>query len=192
MNTAADVQALILAGGQSRRFGAADKARHRIEGAPMIRRVYDAAAAVTDAPVLVSVAEAGTSFADCLPNENVRYVADAMPDAGPLAGLVAGLEAASASWVLAAACDLPFLSAEALRLLLDAPSSETDAVVAQDAGGRLQPLCAVYRCAAVLPVARRHLGAGRLALRDLLRTLKVCPVRLPDAALRNVNRPSDL
>lgn len=180
---------LVLAGGRSRRFGR-DKARHRIEGQPMIRRVYDVVAA-TCQPVLVSVAAPGDSFADVLPT-GVRYVPDAAPNAGPLAGLTAGLEAAPTEWVLAAACDLPFLTAEALRSLLDAPLPDADVVIAAPPDAPPQPLCACYRRAAALPVARRHFAAGRLALRDLVAVLNTHLVEIDAAALRNVNRPADL
>jgi molybdopterin-guanine dinucleotide biosynthesis protein A len=43
---------LILAGGQSRRFGS-DKAVHAVAGSPMVARVYAAVAGVAD-PVLIS------------------------------------------------------------------------------------------------------------------------------------------
>lgn len=187
-----DVRGLILAGGQSRRFGTTDKARHRVEGTPMIRRVYDAMAAVAPPPVLIGVADPSASFADCLPEGGIRCVTDVVPNVGPLAGLVAGLEEAAAAWVLVAACDLPFLSAEALRALLSRRAPGVEAVAARASGGMLQPLCALYRRETVLPVARRRLENGRLALRDLLRVLTVRSVRFSDAVLRNVNRLSDL
>lgn len=181
------VTALILAGGQSRRFGS-DKAAAEVDGEAMIRRVYRAAAPHAGS-VLVVVDRADRRYD--LPGLG-RFVEDAAPDAGPLAGLVAGFRAAETSWVLALACDLPFLTPEALRPLLDAPRDDADALVAVDATGRRQPLCALYRVASVCPVADVHLREGRLALRDLLGALTVRTVALDGDALRNVNAPADL
>ena len=95
---------LIVAGGASRRFGR-DKARHPVDGAPMIARVHEALATVAH-PVVVSVGTGDASYADVLPDD-VTHVRDRHADAGPLAGLDAGFRALSSAWVLVAACDMP-------------------------------------------------------------------------------------
>ena len=181
------VAALLLAGGQSRRFGS-DKAAAEVDGEAMIRRVYRAAAPHVDT-VLVAVDHAERRYD--LPGP-AAYVVDAVPNAGPLAGLVAGLRAADAPWLLALACDLPFLTPDALVPLLRAPRGACEAVVAVDGSERLQPLCALYQVDAIRPVAERYLEEGRRALHALLDVLTVETVALSDEVLRNVNAPSDL
>lgn len=179
------VTGLILAGGESRRFGA-DKARHPVGGRPMIEHVYAAVAAVAG-EVLVSVRAPGAE-----PSVPARVVYDALPGAGPLAGLQAGLMVCRTPWLLVVACDLPFVTPEALARLLGARGPGVAAVVARDGAGRRQPLCACYH-ASVRPLVDARLAAGRyrmLALFDDLAGLR--EVALPDAALHNVNRPSDL
>lgn len=179
-----DVSGLILAGGASRRFGT-DKARHPVEGTPMIRRVYDALAPlVTD--VLVSVRPTTPPLP--IPATPVvdRY------EAGPLAGLHAGLHVATTPWVLAVACDLPFLTRDVLGRLLAARDEEARAVVPRTPDGRLQPLCACYPASAADTAERLiHRGSRALhALLDELRPLHVIDV--PAEPLRNVNRKRDL
>ncbi len=180
-----DVTGLILAGGQSRRFGA-DKARHPVEGRPMIARVYDVLAPRV-ASVLVSVHGPEDDYG--LPAERV---VDAYPGAGPLAGLHAGLARCPTPWLLALACDLPFLTSEVLEILLSARDEAARPVVAHTPDGRRQPLCALYP-RALCATAEDRLEAGRFALHDLLRVAgPVREVPVPAAPLRNVNVQDDL
>lgn len=151
----------------------------------MIARVY-AALAPLCAEVVVSVSAEGTAYP--IP---ARFVADRTPDAGPLGGLDAGLDATAMPWMLAVACDLPFLTTAALRLLVDARSDDVDAVVAVAPDGRMQPLCACYH-RRVHSVVDVRLAAGDLAMHALLDRLTLQTVALPAEALRNVNTPRDL
>jgi molybdenum cofactor guanylyltransferase len=180
------VTGLILAGGESRRFGR-DKALAEVGGVPLVARVYDALA-LHCAGVLI--ATGATARAYPVP---ARVVMDAAPEAGPLGGLAAGLAQAQTPWLLVAACDLAGLTADALVPLLDAATAEADAVVGVDAAGRASPVCALYRVATVRPVATAHLAAGRRALHALLDALPaVMYVTLAPGVLANVNTPADL
>ena len=181
-----DVTGLLVAGGQSRRFGA-DKARHPVEGRPMIERVHGVLSPLV-ATVLVSVRDRDTDYA--LP---ARRVVDAYPGAGPLAGLHAGLRHCQTPWLLALACDLPFLRAETLQALLAARPEDTEQpVVACTPDGQRHPLCALYP-RSLAPVAERLLEADRRAMHALLRAAGPgCEVAVPQEPLQNVNEPSDL
>ena len=179
------ITGLILAGGASRRFGT-DKARASVGGRAMIARVFEAVSAVTG-EVLVSVRAGGGDYGLA-----ARVVEDAVPDAGPLAGLEAGLRACRTPWLVVVACDMPFLTPEALEAVTRARAPGLDAVVARTPDGRLQPLCACYHTS-VLPVVAARLRSGRRSMRGLLERLgAVRVVPLPEAPLRNVNRPGDL
>lgn len=121
---------------------------------------------------------------------------DRRPGLGPLAGLEAALEAAHASWLALAACDLPCLTPAFWRLLC-ARAEGQRAVVVRDALGRLEPLAALYHRSA-LEEARARLDAGALGMHGLLRALgaREVPREALEAAcgpavLRNVNRPED-
>ncbi|WP_103029231.1 molybdenum cofactor guanylyltransferase [Salinibacter altiplanensis] len=184
-----DVTGLVLAGGQSRRFGT-DKARHRVDGRPMIARVYATVRAVAR-PVWVSVQRAGDRYDDVLP-EGVRHVTDSQPETGPLAGLLAGSRAAETTWLLAVSCDLPYLTADVLRSLLDARVPSVDVVVPETPDGRCHPLCALYRQPTVEPVIETLLAEERRAVRALLHRLNTDQISVPAAPLRNVNRKDDL
>lgn len=185
MHDEADVTAVILAGGQSERFGR-DKALVELGGLPFVALVHAAVSAWAGRTLLATGAEPRRYP---VPAE---VVLDPVPDAGPLSGLAAGLAAAETPWLLAAAVDLPYLTPAALRPLLDADADGADVVVALDGDGCRHPACALWRVRTVAPVAREHLGAGRLALHALLDRLDVREASVEGGALRNVNRPGDL
>lgn len=187
MITRTDVTGLILAGGYSRRFGR-EKAWHLVQGKPMIAHVLDAVSTVVDdIQISVRSLQQATRFE--------RYgscVVDLYPNHGPLAGIHAGWQQTTTDWLLVVGCDMPFLTSDALRLLLDVAGTTTDAVVGQDADGRLHPLCACYH-RRTLPVVTERLAQRQLALTDVLASFQtVRTVCLPSGVLRNINRMRDL
>ncbi|MBT8401765.1 MAG: molybdenum cofactor guanylyltransferase [Rhodothermia bacterium] len=177
------VTGVVLAGGGSRRFGSS-KAWHEVDGKPMVMRVLDEVRALAN-EVLLSV----RSPSDFI--EGYACVADRFPGEGPLAGLHASLLAASHDWVLAVACDLPFVVVDDLNRLLLARENGVDAIVARDSSGKLHPHCGCYHIS-VLPVVEEMLGGSERAMHELLDRLEVFSVPLPDKSLVNVNRISDL
>lgn len=177
-----DVGGLILAGGRSTRFGR-DKATSVVDGKPMIARVFEVLSPLVR-QVLISV----RFHRDDLPLE-ARQIEDRYPGAGPLAGLHSGLIESDNSHVLVLASDLPYVTAEVLRHIRDAPAEADVPVVARTPDGRLQPLCALYP-RTMLQEVEEHLEAGRLAMHALLEACAaVQVVDAPFEVLRNVNRP---
>lgn len=150
----------------------------------MIMRVLDEVKGVAD-EVIVSVRSPSDSI------EGYACVADNFPGEGPLAGLHAALHTANHDWVLAVACDLPFVVANDLDRLLAARKDEIQAVVARDSSKKLHPLCACYS-RSVLPIVEDMLKGSERAMHCLLDRLEIASVPLPDASLVNVNRISDL
>ena len=181
----AEVTGLILAGGQSRRFGR-DKALAEVAGVPFIALVHAALAAHAGAVLVATGAE---PRAYPVP---ARVVLDPVADGGPLAGLAGGLAAVETPWVLSAAVDLPHLTPAALRPLLSSEPGSADVLVATDADGRRQPTCALWRTRTVAPVVRGLLTERRLALYGRLDRLTVREALVEGGALRNVNAPEDV
>ena len=153
-----------------------------------------AAEALQSACVEVLVASGDARRLDWL---GLPHVHDAVLDAGPLGGLVAGLEHASHELVAVVAADMPFASADVLRLLAERWTGE-DAVVPRTDRG-IEPLHAVYSKSAA-PRLRAALEEGARAMHDVLGRLRVREVqeaewREADPSGRlpfNVNRPKDL
>ena len=182
--------AAILAGGHGRRLGGTDKAALRVGGQRIVDRQVAVLRAITDHVVIVA-AQAGRYSPAGTP-----VWEDLAPDAGPLGGLHTALVHASTPWILAVACDLPFLHVEFLRYLV-ASAGDVDLVVPRTRDG-YQPLCAMYARRVVDNVAAR-LAAGRLDMMGLVHELRVREIGPDEMAaydpdgllLFNVNTPED-
>jgi len=135
----------------------------------------------------------GRSAPDGWPFASVTFIEDALPDRGPLSGLETALHHA-AEPVLALACDMPRLSREALRWLIDQGqglTTEQGLVVLN--GGQWEPLFSVYT-PACLPLIESRRAAGRLSLHGLIEVGQFARADAPDwvaAQLVNVNTPKE-
>ena len=109
---------VVLAGGDSRRFGS-DKLGFPVDGRPMLGRVVEAMGAVTES-VVVSVRDAATAqrLAPTVA-PGVLWLEDRadLGWAGPGAGMVTALGHLSTEEILFAPGDMPWISAEGLRAL---------------------------------------------------------------------------
>jgi molybdopterin-guanine dinucleotide biosynthesis protein A len=191
----APLEAVILAGGRSTRFGS-DKASALLRGRPLLQWVLSALEDVCCRVVVVRAA--GQQLPDFESSIPVTVVEDRLPRQGPLAGLAAGFEAVRSPWTFVASCDGPLL-APGLVELLGAQAHGHD-VVWPSVGGYLQPLAAMYRVAACLPVFTAALARGEGRILDVCGSLNVfvaaeSVVATADPSLdsfRNVNRPESL
>jgi len=185
--------ALILAGGQSRRFGR-PKSLLEIGGVPMVRRVADVMVGLTQ-ELLVSVANADMEAALRSVVPEAAFLVDRRAGQGPIEGFRCGFEAALGDRVLVAPCDAPLLQPALYRLLLDAMGRRDAAVPRFDV---IDPVRAVYRRTAVLDVLAAGTDvASPSALVDRLDAVFVDPPRLrhadPDlSSFLDVNREEDL
>ncbi|OHV38083.1 MULTISPECIES: molybdenum cofactor guanylyltransferase [Pseudofrankia] len=197
--------AIVLAGGQGRRLGGADKAAVTIGGHSLLDRVLRVLATVdpaVDRVVVVGPDRPG------LAGRGVVTTREDPPGGGPVAGIAAGLAHVRAPLVAVLAVDMPFLGATwlvQLRAAVAGPSgvgappgaaapvgaaSAGGAVPAEAAGavdvallvdpdGREQTLAAVWRSAALrAAMPARPTGA---AVRALLAGRRVA--RVPADAL---------
>lgn len=185
--------AIVVAGGQSRRFGE-DKRRVRLpSGRTLLAEVVDRLAGLVD-EVVVVVAKDPEAFPD-LP---ATVVQDRWPGSGPLNAIATGLATIQTDRAIVVAADLPLLSRPLLRAMRDQPV-DYDLLVPRRADGRLEMLHAIYRLTCRSAMHRR-LAAGQLRLTDLVADVRVRfldepELRQYDPDLRsftNVNTPADL
>lgn len=188
-----DVTLAVVAGGRGERLGGVAKGLLEVEGRPALERLLDLAPALGLADVVL-VANAQEPYA----RWGLRTVADVVPGKGAPGGVHTALVAARTPWVLAVACDMPFVAPEAARVLLEARGPEVDAVLFE-VSGRPEPLLAVYRSAladawgAVL--ARENPSLRALLAGCRARVLPEAALRAVDAEARSVvsvNTPEDL
>jgi len=191
------VAAFILAGGASSRMGR-NKGLMKITGEPLILRT-----ARLLEPLVSRVTVIGP--AGLYRKVGIRAMPDKIPGLrkvaayqGPLAGIVTALAVTSSPWNLILACDLPYLTAEWIELLLSrAVQSNAKAFVPRSPEG-LEPLAAVYRRDAYVPLAEAF-RKGVRKVTDALAMIPVETIALQDftvagqnrLVLKNVNTPED-
>lgn len=188
--SATPITVAILAGGQSRRMGR-NKALLTLAGKPLIAHLVARAQTVSDEVIVVTKSPEVYRFL------GVPLTVDRYPNVGPLAGLHAALEAAQRPWVVALACDMPFVSPVVVRWLWRL-ATDVDVVMPR-IGGREEPLHAVYRrdvCLSAVEAAIRQGQRRLIAFLDRVRVRYVDEplLRSVDPQLRsfwNANTPEE-
>lgn len=134
--TISGVSGLLLAGGQARRMGGADKGLLTLGGRPLVAWGLECLAGQVS-EVIISANRNQVDYRQL----GVPVISDSVSGyAGPLAGVVSGLGQVSHDWMLSAPCDSPLLADDyAARMWAAAAPGGLDAVVAHD-GERLQPV----------------------------------------------------
>jgi molybdenum cofactor guanylyltransferase len=183
--------AFVLTGGKSTRMGT-NKAFVQLDGPTLVERALGVLRSVTTEVRIAGDPAIYGSLAPCVP--------DLYPNCGPLGGIHAALLNSQTEFNLILAVDLPFVTGALLEFLVSrAQDSETATVAVPRAGGRLQPLCAIYR-RAFAEHAEKALRAGRYKI-DALLDSRNTQVIEEDALLaagfspdlfRNLNTPEDL
>jgi molybdopterin-guanine dinucleotide biosynthesis protein A len=157
-----------------------DKATLPFHGAPLAEAV---AAAVREA--------AGN--ATLVGHPTLDGIPDLYPGEGPLGGILTALRHTTADYNLIVACDLPRVSPRVLRQLLEEAEAVPDALalLPHTPGGRPEPLCSVYRAAALAELQRRFQeGVRKVTL--ALEGLPVHHLEITEPLhFQNVNTPED-
>lgn len=178
---------VVLAGGEGRRMGGA-KGVVELHGTPLL--AYPVAALRIALGEVIVVAKRDTELP---PLPGVPVWTEPDEPRHPLTGLVHALEQAGGRPLLVCAGDLPFVPADLVRELASADPRGRPAVVPR-AGGRLQPLLALYLPDALPPLAAalvRPGGPGPLTAAVAGLEPRILDL-VGERAFFNVNVPEDL
>ncbi len=184
-NPAHTLSAAILAGGRSSRMGR-NKALLQLNGRTLIEHVVQAARSVTDNVFLV------TNQPDEFAFLQLPMYPDIISNLGPIGGILTALHHCETRHCLILACDLPFITPDALTALVHRTGAHNRAVVL-DVGRGPEPLCGIYPAAALAEVQAR-IDSGELKLQTLLDRLDVEVIEWHqdrERVLFNVNTPDD-
>ncbi len=184
--SSADAIGVVLAGGRSRRMGH-DKAAIVVDGETLVERAGRILAGACSECVVADGASDSHPGIESVPDG---------PGHGPAAGILGAARAHPGKSLLVLACDLP---AVPTGLLTEITQLTGDWVVPRWQG-RVEPLCALYRPAALAAIEHRALE-GEFALHALDQTnLSLCYLEGdaldrhgdPIEMFANLNRPEDL
>jgi len=173
---------VVLAGGVSRRFGR-PKARAEIDGSSLAER---SVGTLQSAGLPVGMVTADEDLAKSLGVPSRRDIEAGL---GPLGGLWTALEWAEErreTAVFLLGCDMPLVTSDLVRLVMDRSGPAVAAAPMGRPGG-VQPLCALYTLACLPEVRKRALSEDR-SLHGLLSAVEA--VEIGEGEVGSVSDPA--
>lgn len=158
MNNKLGITGVLLTGGESRRMGR-NKAFLEIGGKLLIEKSLETLQRVCSKVVISSRSE------DLYKGYGYQVIVDVIKGKGPLGGIYSVLQQTEYDHLFLAACDMPFLQEDAIRLLYR-EIKDFDALVPYIAG-RMHPLHAFYH-KRILPLVEKKILKDKLRLTDVL------------------------
>jgi molybdopterin-guanine dinucleotide biosynthesis protein A len=190
--------AIILAGGRGKRMGYREKSMMVINGQPLITYVKKSLEKVVD-EIIISVRDKaqGELLDTILPG--YTYACDEFENTGPLAGILSGLTLCKNEFCFIAACDMPFINGNVVKMLFSM-SEAHDAAIPRWQDGFLEPLHSVYRCETMIRETKKAIESGEsIILAPIFRMnvnyIDIETIRKIDPNLRtliNINTPEDM
>ncbi|MBL7095620.1 molybdenum cofactor guanylyltransferase, partial [candidate division KSB1 bacterium] len=180
---------IILAGGKSKRFGS-DKALSIYQGKPLIQAVFQVAENLTNNIIIVTNSPEKMGFI------NYPKYKDLIQGTGSLGGIYTGLHYSNQNLNIVLPCDMPFISPECIRFLLE--NTNGNDITVPYHRNMLEPLCAVYskKC---LPFIKDQIDTGDYQIfqfYDKVKTKQLkFSIELPfyhENLFSNINTKSDL
>ncbi|GAB5493833.1 MAG: molybdenum cofactor guanylyltransferase [Phototrophicaceae bacterium] len=186
-----DFTVAILAGGKSSRMGR-NKAFIKIGGQAILQRIINVTTDLGQSKTMLI-----TNTPDLYTDYDLAMYSDIVPDSGSLGGIYTALFHSQTAYTVMIACDMPFVSADVLRIML-AQRQNFDAVV-PTVKGYPQGLHAIYRHTC-LDLIRENIEQNKLKVSKIFDDLQVnyldesalADVNTNGLALMNVNTPDDL
>jgi molybdopterin-guanine dinucleotide biosynthesis protein A len=155
--------AVVLAGGSSSRLGQ-DKAFLSLEGLSLIERIIETLSQLSDEVIIV------TNEVDKYEQFEALVVSDVYPGKGALGGIYSGLKAATRSYSLVVACDMPFLNLSLLRYMQGLVSGY-DVVIPRT--GKLTEALHAFYSRNCLPLIQQQLLADDLRITHFFPRVRV-------------------
>ena len=177
----------MLVGGKSSRMGR-DKALLPAPGGTLGQQVARMVGAAAGSAVLVGSPERYGAL-------GYPAIPDRYPGEGPLGGILTALGHTSAEWNLVTACDMPGLTENFLRGLLDAAErAGAEVLLPVGPGGRVEALCGVYRKSAGRALEAAFAAGVRKASAAAsgVRGLRMVSFKVSEVSIfQNVNTPEE-
>lgn len=182
---------VILAGGQSRRFGSAKAFATRNE-IPFYQYSIDALTPFCSSILVVTQPQWRSRFQTREQSLHINIIED-HPDFkgdGPLAGIYSAMERLEGEWYMVVPIDVPFIRSSVFQCLKEEVDLQTQGIVPVVAG-KIQPLIAMYHHSAKGKMLAA-LSLGQRSLQNFLKKIKVKYIEMDDPVpFININRSED-
>jgi molybdopterin-guanine dinucleotide biosynthesis protein A len=186
------ISGVILAGGESKRFGGITKARILIGGKSIISRMLEVIDDIFDEIVIVANNPAEFSEFD-----HYTITSDQFLNAGPLGGIQAAMRSSSKDAVFVFAGDMPFLDKDLIIRQINSFIEMKPYALVPQIGKYSEPLHSIYSNSLLDKLEEYLAEPGRRAVRDFYNRidvsyLKMDPSDISVRSFTNINSPSDL
>lgn len=178
------LSAIILAGGESNRMKK-DKGLSLLCDTPLIEHVTKKVSDLVDEVVLIVKNDAQRRRYILALGPNIKIKKDLIKISSPIIGAITGLSNTKAEYALIVACDMPFVSKQAILMLFKKAEGHNGAVF-QHPNGWIEPLCAVYKVEPSLKIALNLLKKNDLRIRMILKNMEDV-VNIPIDTLKEID-----
>ncbi len=179
----------ILAGGKSTRMGQ-DKATTKIGEKPLIRLVYERAKETFDDVIIIS------RLHNTIESIDAPVLGDIVPFGNSMTGIVSALLYSETPYTFVVACDMPFLSTEAFKYMVNEATGQ-DVIIPKTNLG-FEPLHAIYNRSCIAHFLRL-IGQERFKVTGILPLVSVkelkeqpCFFKNGSSVFTNINAMKDL
>jgi len=157
---------VILAGGSSDKFGQ-NKALLYLEDKPLVLHVLDKISEVVEEKmVVVKTKEQENQLRKTL-KTRAEIIVDEYEVQTPLAGAYTGFKHAKNEYALLLSCDMPFISSDVARLLLEC-CVNVSAAISRSPEGSIEPLQAAFHAKSAAKAAQTALEHGELEMTGMI------------------------
>lgn len=176
------MNAFILTGGQSRRFGS-DKSLAEINGQTFAEILYNRLTKKFDRVAIVGKEEK---------HSGLPFIQDALTVQCPLTGIYSGLLASGSDWNFFVGVDMPLVGLSLIELL-EQRLSDACQIVLPETDGKWHPLCAFYH-RSLIPAIKSAIESGNYRMMDMIRSVRHIALNANVFCdqLLNVNTPQAL
>jgi molybdopterin-guanine dinucleotide biosynthesis protein A len=191
-NKESDISGVILAGGENNRFNGKNKAGIKIDGRSIISSALNVLEEKFEDIIIITNDPSGLKE-----YSTRRMVPDIFIKSGPLGGIHAALKATSLDSIFVVACDMPLLSSDMIKRMVDRYKQSDCEVLIPQVGNFIEPLHAIYSKSILERLNSYLSGTTKFAIKDFLTLTRVEYLKLPDRVeekrvFTNINSPGDL
>lgn len=165
-----EYSAIFLAGDSPAGFSQ-NKALLQLGTKPVMLHVLDRVFSVVNGGIVVVTTEEQKNQLQRILKDRAEIFLDEYENQTPLAGALTGFKHTKSEYTLLLSCDMPFVSTDVARLLLECCLNRS-AAIPRWPEGNIEPLQAAYQVKSAAVAAETALEQGKLNMSDMISNLR--------------------